>query len=60
MQRAEGTQHQPPQGEMTMAYGRGHTTGQRKERKGSTDWFKAIEEEYIKKLETEWQQKQQS
>ena len=38
---------------------RGHCTGQKKERKGSTDWYKAIEAENLKRIEAEWQAKQQ-
>jgi hypothetical protein len=42
-----------------MAYGRGHCRGTKKERKGSQDWFKQIEEATIRKIEAEWQAKQQ-
>ena len=38
---------------------RGHVTGHKKERKGSTDWYKAIEEEHIRRIEAEWQARQQ-
>jgi hypothetical protein len=38
---------------------RGHVTGTKKERRGSNDWYKAIEEENIRRIEAEWQQKQQ-
>jgi hypothetical protein len=38
---------------------RGHVTGHKKERKGATDWYKQIEEENIRKIEAEWQAKQQ-
>lgn len=41
-----------------MAYGRGHTTGQKKERKHATDWYKAIESENIARIEREWAEKQ--
>jgi len=36
----------------------GHVTGHKKERKGSADWYKHIEEENIRKIEAEWQAKQ--
>jgi len=38
---------------------RGHVTGHKKERKGSSDWYKAIEEENIRRIEAEWQQREQ-
>jgi hypothetical protein len=38
---------------------RGHVTGTKKERKGASDWYKHIEEENIRRIETEWQAKQQ-
>ena len=38
---------------------RGHVTGTKKERKGATDWYKAIEAENLKRIEAEWQAKQQ-
>ena len=38
---------------------RGHVTGHKKERKGSSDWYKAIEEEHIRRIEAEWQQREQ-
>ena len=38
---------------------RGHCTGHKKERKGSTDWYKTIEEENIRRIEAEWQAQQQ-
>lgn len=37
---------------------RGHVTGHKKERQDATDWYKAIEEENIRKIEAEWQAKQ--
>jgi hypothetical protein len=36
----------------------GHVTGTKTERKGATDWYKAIEEENIRKVEAEWQKQQ--
>jgi hypothetical protein len=36
----------------------GHVTGEKKERKGATDWYKHIEEENIRKIEAEWQARQ--
>jgi hypothetical protein len=38
---------------------RGHVTGHKKERKGASGWYKAIEEANIRKVEAEWQAKQQ-
>ena len=38
---------------------RGHVTGHKHERKGSTDWYKQIEEENIRSIEAEWQARQQ-
>ena len=38
---------------------RGHVTGTKKERKGATDWYREIEEENIRKIEADWQAKQQ-
>ena len=38
---------------------RGHVTGTKRERKGASDWYKTIEEENIRKIEAEWQAKQQ-
>ena len=35
----------------------GHVTGTKKERKGATDWYQAIEEENIRRIEAEWQAK---
>lgn len=37
---------------------RGHVTGTKRERTGSSDWYKAIEEEQIQRIEQEWQLKQ--
>ena len=37
---------------------RGHVTGHKKEKRGSTDWYKQIEEEHIRRIEAEWQAKQ--
>ena len=39
---------------------RGHVTGQKKERRGSQDWYKAIEAANIERIEKEWQAKQQA
>jgi hypothetical protein len=36
----------------------GHVTGRKVEKKGSTDWYKAIEEEHIRRIEQAWQLKQ--
>jgi hypothetical protein len=44
--------------EHSMKYG--HVTGEKKERKGATDWYKHIEEENIRKIEAEWQARQQA
>ena len=33
---------------------RGHTTGQRKERTGSTDWYAAIDEANCQRVEGKW------
>lgn len=33
---------------------RGHVTGNKKERKGSNDWYKPIYEEIIRQVEAEW------
>jgi hypothetical protein len=38
----------------------GHVTGHKKERKGASDWYKAIEEANIRKIEAEGQARQQS
>ena len=37
---------------------RGHVTGTKRERTGASDWYKAIEEEQIRRIEEEWQLKQ--
>jgi hypothetical protein len=37
----------------------GHVTGTKKERKGSTNWYRKIEEDNIRRIEAEWQAKQQ-
>jgi hypothetical protein len=39
---------------------RGHVTGHKKERTGSQDWYRAIQEEHLKRIEKEWQAKQQA
>ena len=39
---------------------RGHVVGTKKETKGSTDWYRQIEEANIRKVEAEWQAKQQA
>jgi hypothetical protein len=36
----------------------GHVTGTKRERKGASDWYKAIEEENIRRIEAEWQAKE--
>ena len=33
---------------------RGHVTGLKKERKGSTDWYKQIQAEHLARIEAEW------
>jgi len=33
---------------------RGHCYGTKREKQGSTDWYRAIEEENIRKIEAEW------
>jgi hypothetical protein len=38
---------------------RGHVTGHKKARQGSTDGYKSIEEENIRRIEAEWQARQQ-
>jgi hypothetical protein len=38
---------------------RGHVTGHKRECKGASDWYKHIEEEHIRRIEAEWQAKQQ-
>jgi len=37
---------------------RGHVTGTKTERKRATDWYKALEEANIRRIEAEWQAKQ--
>ena len=39
---------------------RGHATGMKKERKGHNDWYRAIAEEHLKRVEQEWQAKAQA
>jgi len=39
---------------------RGHVTGNKQERKGAQDWYKAIEEANIRRIEEEWTTKQAS
>jgi len=36
----------------------GHVTGTKTERTGASAWYKAIEEENIRKIEAAWQAKQ--
>lgn len=36
----------------------GHVKGTKTERKGSTDWYRQIEEENIRRVEAEWQAQQ--
>lgn len=38
---------------------RGHVTGHKRERKGSTDWYKVHEEENIQAVEQAWAQQAQ-
>ena len=38
----------------------GHVTGKKQERKGSTEWYKQIEEEHIRQIEAAWQVQQPS
>ena len=38
----------------------GHVTGHKKERKGSQDWYSAIQEEHLKRIEAEWQAKEEA
>ena len=37
---------------------RGHVTGHKTERTGASDWYKAIEEENLKRIEAAWQAQQ--
>ena len=39
---------------------RGHVTGTKRETTGASDWYKQIEEATIRKIEAEWQAKQQA
>jgi len=39
---------------------RGHVTGTKRERRSSNDWYKAIEAENLKRIEAQWQAKQQA
>jgi len=39
---------------------RGHVTGNKKERKGASDWYRHIEDANIRRIEAEWQAKQQA
>jgi hypothetical protein len=36
----------------------GHTTGDKKEAKGASNWYRALEEANIRRIEAEWQLKQ--
>jgi len=38
----------------------GHCYGTKKEKKGSTDWYKQYEEENIRKIEAQWQANHQA
>lgn len=38
---------------------RGHVTGSKRERTGTSDWYTMIEAEHLKRIEAEWQAKQQ-
>ena len=37
---------------------RGHVKGTKQEKPGASDWYKALEEENIRKIEAAWQAKQ--
>ena len=37
---------------------RGHVTGHKQEKKGASDWYKAIEQAHLERIEKEWQAKQ--
>ena len=37
---------------------RGHVTGHKKERKGSQDWYHAIEQANIERITREWEARQ--
>jgi len=39
---------------------RGHVTGSKRERTGAGDWYKELEEATIRRIEAEWQAKQQA
>lgn len=39
---------------------RGHVTGSKRERTGASDWYKQMEEANIRKIEAEWQARQQA
>jgi hypothetical protein len=41
-----------------MAYGRGHATGHKRERKGSTDWYKTLEQANIDRITKEWAERE--
>lgn len=38
----------------------GHVTGTKRERRGASDWYKAIEEEHIRRIEAEWYAKEEA
>ena len=38
---------------------RGHVVGTKKEKKGASEWYKAIEPENLERIEKEWLAKQQ-
>ena len=38
---------------------RGHVTGHKKEKKGASDWYRAIEQANIDRVTKEWEAKQQ-
>lgn len=37
----------------------GHVTGHKRERKDPSNWYRRIEEEHIRRIEREWQEKTQ-
>ena len=39
---------------------RGHCTGTKREKKGASDWYKAIEQANIDRITKEWTAKQQT
>lgn len=39
---------------------RGHVTGSKREHTGAGDWYKELEEATIRRIEAEWQAKQQA